>query len=220
MIFIWNVTFVLFCVLAQSILCRLELGNINAFNISCFLLFIYSGRERTMEALKGFDIDAPRWDQSMFMGRLKHFFNITDCRTVLLPDSRLDEAKALVESCRWEMDWFDEVIYLSSSCFLLSVTFSLPQSWLCSSWHNRGAVTLCQEAVWLCISSWHWWQDEPDRENVISGAWGYGHYGVHASVLQVSARNNILLCIIFYIYIYICVCVCVCVDIYVYIFIL
>uniref|UniRef100_A0A8C1KRB5 Sideroflexin-2-like n=1 Tax=Cyprinus carpio TaxID=7962 RepID=A0A8C1KRB5_CYPCA len=54
----------------------------------------------TMEALKGFDIDAPRWDQSTFMGRLKHFFNITDCRTVLLPDSRLDEAKALVESCR------------------------------------------------------------------------------------------------------------------------
>uniref|UniRef100_A0A8C1W728 Sideroflexin-2-like n=1 Tax=Cyprinus carpio TaxID=7962 RepID=A0A8C1W728_CYPCA len=54
----------------------------------------------SMEALKGFDIDAPRWDQSTFMGRLKHFFNITDCRTVLLPDSRLDEAKALVESCR------------------------------------------------------------------------------------------------------------------------
>ncbi|KAI7796635.1 sideroflexin 2 [Triplophysa rosa] len=53
-----------------------------------------------MAALKGFDIDAPRWDQSTFMGRLKHFFNITDFRTVLLSDSRLDEAKALVESCR------------------------------------------------------------------------------------------------------------------------
>uniref|UniRef100_A0A3P8RFF1 Sidoreflexin n=1 Tax=Astatotilapia calliptera TaxID=8154 RepID=A0A3P8RFF1_ASTCA len=53
-----------------------------------------------MEAESSFDIDAPRWDQSTFMGRLKHFFNITDCRTALLPDSRLDEAKALVESCR------------------------------------------------------------------------------------------------------------------------
>uniref|UniRef100_A0A3B5LA03 Sideroflexin 2 n=1 Tax=Xiphophorus couchianus TaxID=32473 RepID=A0A3B5LA03_9TELE len=51
-------------------------------------------------ALSSFDIDAPRWDQSTFMGRLKHFFNITDCRTAVLPDSRLDEAKALVESCR------------------------------------------------------------------------------------------------------------------------
>uniref|UniRef100_A0A3Q2G5W1 Sidoreflexin n=1 Tax=Cyprinodon variegatus TaxID=28743 RepID=A0A3Q2G5W1_CYPVA len=51
-------------------------------------------------ALSSFDIDAPRWDQSTFMGRLKHFFNITDCRTALLSDARLDEAKALVESCR------------------------------------------------------------------------------------------------------------------------
>uniref|UniRef100_A0A8C6L140 Sidoreflexin n=1 Tax=Nothobranchius furzeri TaxID=105023 RepID=A0A8C6L140_NOTFU len=50
--------------------------------------------------LSTFDIDAPRWDQSTFMGRLKHFFNITDCRTALLPDSRLDEAKVLVESFR------------------------------------------------------------------------------------------------------------------------
>uniref|UniRef100_W5KXS2 Sidoreflexin n=1 Tax=Astyanax mexicanus TaxID=7994 RepID=W5KXS2_ASTMX len=54
----------------------------------------------TMADLTGFNIDAPRWDQSTFMGRLKHFFNITDCRTALLPDSKLDEAKALVESCR------------------------------------------------------------------------------------------------------------------------
>lgn len=51
-------------------------------------------------ALSSFDIDAPRWDQSKFMGRLKHFFNVTDWRTVALSNSRLDEAKALVESCR------------------------------------------------------------------------------------------------------------------------
>uniref|UniRef100_A0AAZ1XQ90 Sideroflexin 2 n=1 Tax=Oreochromis aureus TaxID=47969 RepID=A0AAZ1XQ90_OREAU len=44
-------------------------------------------------ALSSFDIDAPRWDQSTFMGRLKHFFNITDCRTALLPDSRLEKYK-------------------------------------------------------------------------------------------------------------------------------
>ncbi|XP_067092566.1 sideroflexin-2-like isoform X2 [Osmerus mordax] len=47
-----------------------------------------------------FDIDSPRWDQSTFMGRLKHFFNITDFRTALLPDSSLDQARELVDSCR------------------------------------------------------------------------------------------------------------------------
>ncbi|NXP86005.1 SFXN2 protein, partial [Passerina amoena] len=47
-----------------------------------------------------FDIDSPRWDQSTFVGRLKHFLNITDPRTVLVPEKELDQAKALVESCR------------------------------------------------------------------------------------------------------------------------
>ncbi|XP_039631208.1 sideroflexin-2 [Polypterus senegalus] len=50
--------------------------------------------------LNKFNIDAPRWDQSTFIGRLKHFFNITDPRTVLLSNARLDEAKSLVEKCR------------------------------------------------------------------------------------------------------------------------
>lgn len=58
----------------------------------CFL-------ETTM-ASSSFDIDVPRWDQTTFVGRLKHFFNITDPLTALLPDARLDEAKALVDSCR------------------------------------------------------------------------------------------------------------------------
>ncbi|XP_064000557.1 sideroflexin-2 isoform X2 [Pogoniulus pusillus] len=48
----------------------------------------------------GFNIDIPRWDQSTFMGRLKHFFNVTDPRTVLVPEKELDQAKAVVESCR------------------------------------------------------------------------------------------------------------------------
>lgn len=47
-----------------------------------------------------FNIDAPRWDQSTFMGRLKHFLNITDPRTVLVPEKDLDQAKTLVEACR------------------------------------------------------------------------------------------------------------------------
>ncbi|XP_051883667.1 sideroflexin-2 isoform X4 [Pristis pectinata] len=50
--------------------------------------------------LTKFNIDAPRWDQSTFMGRLKHFFNITDPRTVVLSNASLDKAKDLVDRCR------------------------------------------------------------------------------------------------------------------------
>ncbi|XP_059803031.1 sideroflexin-2 [Hypanus sabinus] len=50
--------------------------------------------------LPKFNIDAPRWDQSTFVGRLKHFFNITDPRTVVLSNARLDKAKDLVDRCR------------------------------------------------------------------------------------------------------------------------
>nr|KAF6458751.1 sideroflexin 2 [Rousettus aegyptiacus] len=54
-----------------------------------------------MEAdLSHFNIDAPRWDQRTFLGRVKHFFNITDPRTVLVPEWELDWAKAMVEKSR------------------------------------------------------------------------------------------------------------------------
>lgn len=48
----------------------------------------------------GFDIDAPRWDQSTFMGRLRHFLTITDPRTALVPERELDRAREVVASCR------------------------------------------------------------------------------------------------------------------------
>ncbi|KAI8477856.1 Sideroflexin-2 [Branchiostoma belcheri] len=35
------------------------------------------------------DLDRPRWDQSTFIGRLKHFANLTDMRTVLSSDAKL-----------------------------------------------------------------------------------------------------------------------------------
>ncbi|XP_038614394.1 sideroflexin-2 isoform X2 [Tachyglossus aculeatus] len=47
-----------------------------------------------------FNIDAPLWDQRTFLGRVKHFFNITDPRTALVSEQELDRAKVLVESSR------------------------------------------------------------------------------------------------------------------------
>lgn len=115
-----------------SLICSLWTGPGNHWCIEYlfFLFCFYPGSlegERTMEAMKGFDIDAPRWDQSTFMGRLKHFFNITDWRTVVLPDSRLDEAKVLVESCRWRsrLIWWCYLYAFLPVSYFLSLPFSL-----------------------------------------------------------------------------------------------
>ncbi|KAL0616428.1 Sideroflexin-2, partial [Plecturocebus cupreus] len=54
-----------------------------------------------MEAdLSGFNIDVPRWDQRTFLGRVKHFLNITDPRTVFVSERELDWAKVMVEKSR------------------------------------------------------------------------------------------------------------------------
>ncbi|XP_048074857.1 sideroflexin-2 isoform X1 [Ursus arctos] len=67
-------------------------------------LFVYMSTVLCVSEMEadpsGFNIDAPRWDQCTFWGRVKHFFNITDPRTVLVPERELDWAKAMVEKSR------------------------------------------------------------------------------------------------------------------------
>nr|CAB3266022.1 sideroflexin-2-like [Phallusia mammillata] len=46
------------------------------------------------------DIDSPKWDQSTFFGRLRHFAAITDMRKLMASEKELDEAKILVNSYR------------------------------------------------------------------------------------------------------------------------
>lgn len=51
--------------------------------------------------MERFDIDKPRWDQSNFIGRLKHFANITDPRAAFVSNKELLGAKKLVELYRY-----------------------------------------------------------------------------------------------------------------------
>ncbi|CAH1784955.1 unnamed protein product [Owenia fusiformis] len=46
------------------------------------------------------NIDKPLWDQSTFIGRVKHFFWVTDPRTIFTSDKKLDAARDLVEQYR------------------------------------------------------------------------------------------------------------------------
>jgi len=49
------------------------------------------------------DIDKPRYDQSTFIGRLKHFAAITDMRKTMVSSQQLEEAKLLVENHRLKL---------------------------------------------------------------------------------------------------------------------
>ena len=46
------------------------------------------------------DLDQSRYDQSTFIGRLKHFAEITDLRLGLKSDRELDDAKDLLSKYR------------------------------------------------------------------------------------------------------------------------
>lgn len=46
------------------------------------------------------DLDKPRWDQSTFEGRAKHFLTVTSPFMVLASDEKLDKAKELVDAYR------------------------------------------------------------------------------------------------------------------------
>ncbi|RHY35114.1 hypothetical protein DYB25_014119 [Aphanomyces astaci] len=48
------------------------------------------------------NLDAPRWDQSTFEGRARHFFTTTNPINVLATDEQLDAAKALVQQYQYK----------------------------------------------------------------------------------------------------------------------
>ena len=50
-----------------------------------------------MDTKDRIEIRKTLWDQRTFLGRLRHFFWLTDYRTVIVPTKRLYEARNLLE---------------------------------------------------------------------------------------------------------------------------
>ena len=58
------------------------------------------------------DIDSPRWDQSTYIGRAKHFFTATNPLNVFASSADLQSAKDVIEQHRKVKDYRVYIISL------------------------------------------------------------------------------------------------------------
>lgn len=67
-------------------------------NCTCNVLFPQI--KMAAELSTSINIKEPRWDQSTFVGRAKHFFTVTDPRNILLTNEQLAHAHKIITDYR------------------------------------------------------------------------------------------------------------------------
>lgn len=66
--------------------------------VPCYFWWTCQLQSQKMQRI---DFSQPKWDQSTFVGRLKHFFWVTDPRSCVISSQQLYEAKNLVEKYKY-----------------------------------------------------------------------------------------------------------------------
>lgn len=66
--------------------------------LACNILFPQI--KMAAELSTSINIKEPRWDQSTFVGRAKHFFTVTDPRNILLTNEQLAHAHKIITDYR------------------------------------------------------------------------------------------------------------------------
>ena len=61
-------------------------------------LWVFSDQTAAMERV---NLESPRWDQSTYMGRARHFITVTNPLNVFATSAELDAAKDVVSRYRW-----------------------------------------------------------------------------------------------------------------------
>ena len=63
-----------------------------------------------VEAEKSVDLSQPKWDQSNYLGRARHFFSATNPMNLFVTPASLDDAKNLVQRHKSVLV-FDTLVY-------------------------------------------------------------------------------------------------------------
>lgn len=90
------------------------------------MIFVFTRNMETPRLEGGrINLDAPRFDQSTFLGRAKHFFTVTDPRNILHTAKELDDAKELLLQYRYkETVLFYFVLTFNLSLFNQNLSFA------------------------------------------------------------------------------------------------
>lgn len=64
------------------------------------LMLILAALQKMGDLPLDINIQEPRWDQSTFLGRARHFFTVTDPRNLLLSRDQLEASRNIVQNYR------------------------------------------------------------------------------------------------------------------------